>query len=540
MPGSDNRETMENLEKLSEIVIATLKELSANRQPLSAASLCQALLGNETMAELLSMKSMPERETVSSIQEKAQIKELKLGIRNLQQQRERDRKRFAELEDQLARIQGFSKRSVFALTTLARTKGNESFFAPLDQLRQRIGDDSDLERLEEALNLLKDGVLQKDANRPEESGGLLPKWFKRKEPSAPVEAELPLKQLQSAYLNIIKEFHTDLGKDYLGQFHSLQKRVRESRSADELFALNDDVLAFLQSYIRLMNEEREQVGDFMTEFGRGLMEMEKQLLASATNVNQVHESNDLFGTVLQGQMDDINRSAQVSKTLAEFKDIVSLRLTSIKTALEAKQKEDLMLREEANRQVLYLQENLHSIQKEIEQAQAKSKSLEMESLTDPLTAIPNRRAYQRRFREELQRFQRYKQQFALLLFDIDHFKKVNDSYGHRAGDKCLVEIIKRIKPTLRDSDFLARFGGEEFVIILPGTDLENATNAADRIRGLIEKTRFVYQGQTIPLTISVGVTQAQPTDQDLDTIFMRVDKALYEAKNTGRNRVASI
>ena len=125
-------------------------------------------------------------------------------------------------------------------------------------------------------------------------------------------------------------------------------------------------------------------------------------------------------------------------------------------------------------------------------------------------------------------------------FDIDHFKSINDQYGHWAGDKCLKEIIKRIKPILRETDFLARWGGEEFIILFPGTDIENATGVAERLRKTIENTRFLYHKQEIGITVSIGVTQAQASDHGQESIFNRVDKAMYEAKKKGRNRVVVI
>ena len=176
------------------------------------------------------------------------------------------------------------------------------------------------------------------------------------------------------------------------------------------------------------------------------------------------------------------------------------------------------------------------MKKEIGQVQKKTKILEQEILLDSLTGIYNRRAYELRIREELSRYQRYNQPFSLVLFDIDHFKKVNDRYGHQAGDKCLREITGRIRPSLRECDFLARYGGEEFVMILPGTSEDDAFKAAEKVRNLIEKTRFVYQGAEVPVTISLGLTQVKPTDQDPDMLFKRVDNAMYQAKKGGRNR----
>ena len=106
------------------------------------------------------------------------------------------------------------------------------------------------------------------------------------------------------------------------------------------------------------------------------------------------------------------------------------------------------------------------------------------------------------------------------------------------GTSCLREIIKRIKPILRESDFLARYGGEEFALILPAIEEEKARAVAERLCRIIERTRFLYQTQDIPLTISIGVSQTKVSDEYQDDLFNRADKALYEAKSGGRNRVA--
>jgi diguanylate cyclase (GGDEF)-like protein len=128
----------------------------------------------------------------------------------------------------------------------------------------------------------------------------------------------------------------------------------------------------------------------------------------------------------------------------------------------------------------------------------------------------------------------------MLLFDVDHFKVINDQHGHWAGDRCLKEIIKRIKPILRETDFIGRWGGDEFMVIFPGTDLESAAAVAERLRKLIENTRFVYHKQEISFSVSIGVTEIRDSDQSQETVFNRVDKAMYKAKKTGRNMVAII
>jgi len=187
-----------------------------------------------------------------------------------------------------------------------------------------------------------------------------------------------------------------------------------------------------------------------------------------------------------------------------------------------------------------LQQDLSEMKGEIEAAWQRAHALEKELLIDPLTGIYNRRAYDRRIEEELQRYQRYHRVFSLLVFDVDHFKDINDRYGHSAGDQCLKEIINRVKLILRKSDFLSRYGGEEFVVIVPEINAEGALEVAEKIRATVEQTKFIHKSEVVKITISIGLTHIKPGDRVHDQIFSRADRALYNAKQAGRNRVLSL
>lgn len=159
--------------------------------------------------------------------------------------------------------------------------------------------------------------------------------------------------------------------------------------------------------------------------------------------------------------------------------------------------------------------------------------IEKLSITDSLTQAYNRIYFNRALEEEFIRYQRYKHSFALIMFDIDHFKKVNDTYGHMVGDLVLIELVQLVKRTIRSVDVLARWGGEEFILIVLESDVYKAKDLAERIRQKTMENNFPEIGR---LTCSFGVTSIKEGDSLMD-INKRVDDALYEAKNTGRNRV---
>ncbi|MEQ8211061.1 MAG: diguanylate cyclase [Lacipirellulaceae bacterium] len=155
-------------------------------------------------------------------------------------------------------------------------------------------------------------------------------------------------------------------------------------------------------------------------------------------------------------------------------------------------------------------------------------------LVDPLTQIANRRAFEFELTRRLAEWSRHKTPAALLTFDIDYFKSFNDRYGHQAGDAVLKDVAATLMEAVRDTDLVARCGGEEFAVILPGADAVHAKEVAERARSLVEATRFVHNGLTLRLTVSVGVACLIDGD-DAESLTTRSDAALYQSKEAGRN-----
>ena len=157
--------------------------------------------------------------------------------------------------------------------------------------------------------------------------------------------------------------------------------------------------------------------------------------------------------------------------------------------------------------------------------------------TDELTGLWNRRYFMQAVEQEIERGRRYNQVFSILMIDIDHFKKVNDTLGHAVGDMTLKHIASIIINCLRGVDIMGRLGGEEFAILLPSTSLDDAVTLAERLRQAIEKHPADYNGSNIYFTVSIGVTSNNQGTTDVDEILKKADEALYEAKRSGRNRV---
>ncbi|MBQ8459068.1 GGDEF domain-containing protein [bacterium] len=179
------------------------------------------------------------------------------------------------------------------------------------------------------------------------------------------------------------------------------------------------------------------------------------------------------------------------------------------------------------------EENKREVIKQINYIYTRTKYL---SITDELTGLSNRRYFDNCFEKEYLRAQRYNNKLTLVMFDIDYFKKVNDTYGHQCGDMVLKEIANSALQTFRKTDTVFRFGGEEFVVILTETDIHQAIIPLERFRKTVETLDLTYQNQKINVTVSIGACQYDKSFESKENFLNNTDEALYEAKKSGRNQ----
>jgi two-component system, cell cycle response regulator len=189
---------------------------------------------------------------------------------------------------------------------------------------------------------------------------------------------------------------------------------------------------------------------------------------------------------------------------------------------------ELIARVKAHLKIKHLQDELKE----------KNALLQELSGTDDLTKLANRRRFMEQFAHEFDRAKRYKTELSFLILDLDFFKQVNDSHGHMAGDAVLVQIAKVMKESVRSSDLVGRYGGEEFGLLLPETGLQGCHVYAERIRKRIEDTRFEAAGKLIHVTVSGGIASyPEVSAETVDELWKKADQALYRAKKSGRNRI---
>jgi diguanylate cyclase len=254
-------------------------------------------------------------------------------------------------------------------------------------------------------------------------------------------------------------------------------------------------------------------------------ELKKIIGSLASHIQSLAMSSENFGSKLE------NYSRQVAATTTL--DEIRIVQKAILSDTQAIQKENAAAREK----MLESEKRLKDSALRITQLEEALEAARKDKFTDHLTQLSNRGYLDEKLKEDAATFQRYGEPFCLIMFDVDHFKKFNDNYGHQAGDKVLQAVSRTARETMRSSDTVARYGGEEFVVVVYKTKIEEAVKAAENLREAVAAHEFVFKGEkkVVQVTISLGVTQVAKGDAP-KSLIERADKCLYEAKRQGRNR----
>ncbi|MBU1169236.1 MAG: GGDEF domain-containing protein [Proteobacteria bacterium] len=457
----------------------------------------------------------------------------------LKSQKEKLVRQLDNMEERFEKSEGLSKRIMVFLSEWLRTETTDDMDEPIIQFKDILKQRSDPELLEEAFNTLKTLSVHGDVRDGGQEGKPKKSLVTRllsKESVADVQARY-IEQFRATYRDIINELGLDLGANFLPKRLHLGKQIENALTFDDFTALRKDILDLLHAYIESVFNDREKTTEFIRDIGRKLVEVEKDLLRTFGLTEDIFTENSLFGDSLMEELSDLENTVGFSQKIEELKEVVTSKLTHIKSAVMKKNENDRSLKIHLDEDIHALKAEFEGMKKEALDARAQAENLEREIFMDSLTGALNRRAYEKRIKEEFDRYMRYKRTFSILLFDVDHFKKINDSYGHATGDTVLTEIIKRVTPLVRESDMLARFGGEEFVVILPETEKKGAGDVAEKLRKTVENIEFIHRNEQLRITISVGVAEIRPQDKSPIDLFNRMDTAMYEAKRSGRNKV---
>ncbi len=524
----------EELKIISEVTVEALKELASKGIALNAEALLTELRKREEIQNLYAEKAKSA----------AANEELTSKIETALARNNHLLKQINELDSESIDKESFYRQALLTLIRMTSIKQKSPVYKPIINLKILLQKGATGDELKHALQNLKTSALSDDIDDAEVASkpiSLLDRIFKGRDPEMPGE-KTPwqvkyIQLLKTAYQEFIDELRLNLPEKNIDAFSEINIHIRESNTLEELGAVRDEILSLIRGFTDTVSSERELTAEFIKEITKRLFEVERQILQSVAYTDGILNADGEFNTHLKEHIDALKTSVDFSKTLEDLKSTVLSRLNTINEAIETKTKHDKKFKKESNRHMSNIKQDLERMKKNILSAKEHSKHLEEELLKDPLTGAFNRRAYDQFIRQEFNRYLRYGTVFSVILFDVDHFKLINDTYGHAVGDKCLLEIINRVKPVLRESDFLARYGGEEFVILLPETDSTSAAKVAEKLRSVVENIEFMHRKETVKITISLGVAEAVPGDKNHQEVFSRMDQAMYTAKNAGRNRI---
>ncbi len=284
-----------------------------------------------------------------------------------------------------------------------------------------------------------------------------------------------------------------------------------------------------------VQQEQKEFERFLKSLNGRLEEVDQYLQNSLTEYQQSYQNGVDLDDAVKEQVKSIGDSVSSIHNIEEMESAVQTHLDKILTHIDLhrdKESERVNRVEKENEQLSGQLKELESESGKLRQQVIESKN---KALIDQLTQLPNRMAYDERMSQEYARWKRYNSTLIIMVWDIDYFKKVNDTYGHQAGDKVLKVVAGLLRKNLRETDFIARFGGEEFVGLMPETTLGGGFKIAEKIRGAVENLEFHYRGSNVKVTISCGISLFIKNDTP-ESAFARADKALYQAKDEGRNR----
>jgi diguanylate cyclase len=280
--------------------------------------------------------------------------------------------------------------------------------------------------------------------------------------------------------------------------------------------------------------EKTQANSLLTEMTARLDEVSDFLTTQNDERQSALGDADQLSSQVMQNVEHINREVHETNDLSEIRTKVSVRLAKIteqahefRARQESRFLEQSALAQKMAARVASLERQTSELHRSLHQEQTRSQ-------LDPLTGIPNRGALDSRMAEEINRWKRFRDPVTVLVWDLDRFKSINDTYGHRAGDRVLQEVAKCFAARIRATDVLARFGGEEFVMLLVGTRMAEATKVANELRESVHGLRFHFRDTPVKVTTSCGMTELRDGDT-AETVFDRADAALYKAKDGGRN-----
>ncbi|VVO99659.1 GGDEF domain-containing protein [Pseudomonas fluorescens] len=317
------------------------------------------------------------------------------------------------------------------------------------------------------------------------------------------------------------------------QAESMRDRLKNGLNWYELLPILDD---FATLMLAISDSGQHEFEAYLLRLNERLESFQSNLQAASADHADSRSAAHALDSQIREQVDGLQTSMHEAADLEDLKHVLENHLEGLLGTMDEHRKQRDEREQEVAARLQSLAERVAHMEQEASGFREHLEEQRQKALIDPLTGLPNRAAWSERLEHEIGQWQQHGNTLMLAMLDLDHFKRINDNYGHLAGDKVLKIIATVLRKRLRGTDFIARFGGEEFVLLLPSTVPAAGLKLLEHLRASIEACPFHFKGERVTITISMGLTAFKPGEHS-DLVLKRADQALYRAKNAGRNRV---
>jgi diguanylate cyclase len=324
----------------------------------------------------------------------------------------------------------------------------------------------------------------------------------------------------------------------VAQADAVDATLTSNMTQDQLSQAMVSLADMVDKRIHTLEVARQEVEALLSHMVGKLDEIGRCAADQHHTQSRSQASSETLNVQLADEMKAMGESVESAADLQQLRNQVRNRIDSIDRHLQEFRERETRLTDEMRTRNEQMNSRITALETQARRLHTQLQAEQRLSTIDVLTRIPNRLAYDKRVAEELERFKRFSQPTCIAVWDVDHFKRVNDTYGHRAGDRVLRTVAECFAARIRSTDFVARYGGEEFITLFSGTRLEDTVQLVEELRSSIEQIGFHFRGTPVTITVSGGITAFRSGDSPT-AAFDRADKALYKAKAEGRNRCVS-
>ena len=329
--------------------------------------------------------------------------------------------------------------------------------------------------------------------------------------------------------------HLSLPSAAQARLGAITPQLQQATDSASVKAIAKDLADFMVDYIASLHGEVSGLNSFLVVIKARLSDVSGFVDLEKTERKVSSAARDDLNKSMQLSLDTMRGRVSAAATIEQLKNDIQCQIGIIDGNLNAYMKSEGTRSARADEQHLALATQLAELGRETDKLRKQLLDAQDQALRDTLTGLPNRLAYNDRLAMEYARWQRAGCSLSLVVIDIDKFKSINDTWGHQAGDRVLKYLARELSSQIRAQDFFGRYGGEEFVLVLPDTNRAGALRLAENLRRHIEGCGFKYKDQPVAVTISCGIAELSPNETALRA-FERADTCLYAAKNNGRNR----